>query len=296
MADRALARFTSYSRFPVHGWMGVLLIGVFWPLNWLLDGLRTHWGFFPLWAGYCLMVDGLNVYRRGTSLLARDRGMYLGLFVISAPIWWVFEAVNLRTQNWYYLGREFFTNLEYALLATLSFSTVVPAVLGTAELVAGFDFIQRFRKGVALRPSRRTNLVFLIIGLVMFALMMTWPRIFFPFIWLFVYFLLEPINVWAGNRSLFEWIRQGDWRPVGALCVGVLVCGFFWEMWNFYSFPKWEYDVPLFGFWHIFEMPFFGYFGYLPFALEIFAMFHLVTGLFGKSATDYVTVGLAQER
>ncbi len=36
---------------PVHGWIGVLLVVVFWPLNWFLPGLRTHLLFFPLWLG-----------------------------------------------------------------------------------------------------------------------------------------------------------------------------------------------------------------------------------------------------
>ena len=30
-----------------HGWLGVLLIVVFWPLNWSLPGMRTAYLFFP---------------------------------------------------------------------------------------------------------------------------------------------------------------------------------------------------------------------------------------------------------
>src|SRR5436305_9981309 len=26
--------------------------------------------------------------------------------------------------------------------------------------------------------------------------------------------------------------------------VGSLICGLFWEMWNFYSWPKWVYHTP----------------------------------------------------
>jgi len=39
-------------------------------------------------------------------------------------------------------------------------------------------------------------------------------------------------------------------------------------MWNFYSLPKWKYDVPFVNRFHIFEMPLLGYAGYLPFGLE----------------------------
>ena len=63
-----------------------------------------------------------------------------------------------------------------------------------------------------------------------------------------------------------------------ALCVGALFCGFFWELWNFYSYPKWTYHTPGVGFWYIFEMPLIGDIGYLPFALELYALLHLATG------------------
>ena len=45
---------------------------IFWTLNWGLSGLRTQWAFFPLWLGYCLTIDGLVLWRTGTSLLTRS--------------------------------------------------------------------------------------------------------------------------------------------------------------------------------------------------------------------------------
>ena len=42
-------------------------------------------------------------------------------------------------------------------------------------------------------------------------------------------------------------------------------------------------------FWRIFEMPVLGYLGYLPFALELFGLYHLVTGFFpGMGKSDYL--------
>jgi hypothetical protein len=140
-------------RFPLHGWIGFVLIAVFWPLNWALDGLRTHWGFFPLWLGYALAVDGLVLKRTGTSLAARSWKKYIGIFLISAPAWWLFEVLNWRIANWHYDGREFFTNIEYAILATLSFSTVMPAVFGTAELAGSLPFIRNVKSGPIFSPS-----------------------------------------------------------------------------------------------------------------------------------------------
>ena len=92
--------------FPLHGWLGLSLIIIFWALNWTLTGPRTHWAFFPLWLGYCLAIDGLVYWRTGISLFTRSPRRYVGLFLVSAPVWWLFELFNLRTQNWVYIGAE----------------------------------------------------------------------------------------------------------------------------------------------------------------------------------------------
>lgn len=283
---------SSKLRFPRQGWVGLLLIVGFWPLNWFLAGPRTHWGFFGLWLGYCLFVDGLVLKHTGTSLFTRNWQKYVGLFLVSAPVWWLFELVNWRVQNWYYDGKELFTDFEYGLLASIAFSTVIPAVFGTVELVASFRWLQKISSGPKISPTRKITQTFFVAGWVMLTLMLIWPRYFFPFIWMSVYFIMEPINVWLGHRNLSQQTQSGDWRPVIALWVGVLITAFFWEFWNFYSYPKWIYTVPKFAdFWHIFEMPLLGYGGYLPFALELYALYHLIVGLLGNKDSTYVHVG-----
>jgi len=37
-------------------------------------------------------------------------------------------------------------------------------------------------------------------------------------------------------------------------------------------------------------MPSLGYGGYLPFALELYALYHLLVGLFGDKTSDFVRV------
>ena len=271
---------TALSRyFPLWGRVGVVLIAVSWVLNWSLDGLRTHLLFFPLWLGYSLAVDGLVFRRSGTSLIARSGRSYVLLFVVSAPAWWLFELINLRTMNWFYLGRERFTPFGYFLLSTFSFSTVMPAVFGTAELVGTFTWVARLRPGLRTRPTPTVLAVMWIAGACMLALLLAWPRYFFPFVWGSVYCLVAPVNYVLGRPTLLHHTARGDWRPIVSLCLGALICGFFWEMWNFYSYPKWVYYVPFFDRFRVFEMPLAGYIGYLPFSLELFALFHLLQGL-----------------
>jgi hypothetical protein len=275
---------TALRRWPLRGWLGLALVAVFWTLNWTLEGPRTHWGFFPLWLGYALTVDSLVLLRRGGSMFSRSPGGYALLFVISIPAWWLFELLNRRTGNWSYEGRSLFTSLQYALYASLSFSTVMPAVFGTAELMGTFRWIGRFGDGPRIPPSRTVLTSMCVAGCAMLALLLIWPRYFFPFLWGSAYLIVEPLNIWMGNRSLLDDLSHGDWRPVAALSAGCLVCGFFWEMWNYLSFPRWTYTVPFVGFWKVFEMPLLGYLGYLPFSLELYAIYNLVTGIFDRDS------------
>ena len=156
--------------------LGVLLVALFWPLNWLLE--ETHALFFPLWLGYVLSVDGFVRLRTGTSLLARHPRLFIALFPLSVPGWWLFEAFNERLGNWEYLGAERFSDLEYFLWASLSFSTVIPAVFESAELVRSFRFIEHFARGPVFprggdTPRYRWTLATL--GAAMTAATLIWP-------------------------------------------------------------------------------------------------------------------------
>jgi len=79
-----------------------------------------------------------------------------------------------------------------------------------------------------------------------------------------------------------------DWRFFVLPLAGIW-CGFFWEMWNFYALPKWYYTVPYIGFWKVFEMPLLGYSGYLPFALELFALYQFFL-LVTRQKQDYLAI------
>ena len=186
----AIAKHRAHKKpgFPPHSWVGLSLVVIFWALNWTLPGTRTHWGFFPMWLGYCLTIDGLVFWRTRTSLLTRSWRKYIGLFLVSAPVWWLFELLNLRTQNWTYPGAETFTPLQYVFWTTLSFTTVIPAVFGSAELIASFDFLKRLKPGPVIATDKRTTTAFFILGWVMLASMLIWPKVFFPFLWLSIYF------------------------------------------------------------------------------------------------------------
>jgi hypothetical protein len=282
---------------PVRGWVGITLVAVCWPLNWVLPGVRTSYFFFPLWLGYILIVDALVQRRAGNSFWSRSRKNFVLLFFISAPVWWLFELINLRTANWEYLGREAVNPFEFNVLATISFSIVVPAVFETADLMRSCRWVDRFASGPCIPVTRGVFVGLFVVGLVMLSAMLVWPKVFYPCAWISLVLIVEPINYCSGRPYFLRELRIGDWRTVVSLAVGALVCGFFWEMWNYYSFPKWSYHVPGLGFLKIFEMPLLGYGGYIPFALELYALKNFVwpngprLGDWKASDTDALQLG-----
>jgi hypothetical protein len=261
-----------------HGWIGLALVALCWPANWFLPGLRTHVLFAPLWLGFTLAVDAWVLRRTGTSIYWRSRKTFALLFLVSAPAWWLFELFNLRTGNWIYVGREYFSDAAYFVLASVSFSTVIPAVFEVTELVSSWAWVSRIRLGATIAPSRRLRTLLVAFGILSAVLVGIWPGYFYPLVWGIVFFLVEPLNQSLGRPSIFRHLESGDARPVVSLALGALLCGFFWEFWNYHSYPQWTYHTPGVNFLHVFEMPLLGYIGYLPFGLELYVIAGLVLG------------------
>jgi hypothetical protein len=271
------------ARYPAYGWLGLLLISICWPVNWTVKGATTFL-FFPLWLGYVLVVDALVAMRTGSSIWTRSRKDFVLLFVASSPVWWLFEIINQRTANWEYLGTTHLTMVEYYLLCTISFSTVMPAIFETAELTSTLKWIERFAHGPPIRQTATLEAGIFLGGIAMLMLVLAWPKYCYPFVWTSLVLILDPVNRWLGREHFLDYLERGDWRPIVSLSIGALICGFFWEMWNYYSWPKWVYHTPGTQFLHIFEMPLFGYAGYVPFSLELFELKNILWRKVPRSA------------
>jgi hypothetical protein len=84
------------------------------------------------------------------------------------------------------------------------------------------------------------------------------------------------------ERHIFSQMGAGDWSVAVAAVLAALVCGGFWEMWNYFSLAKWKYSVPLVHGFPVFEMPLLGYAGYFPFGLECLVIGWMLDQLFRK--------------
>lgn len=267
--------------------VGGALLATSWAASWFgPTPIRQH-AFFPLWLGAILVMNGLAEHRDGSSLLTRDPRALAGLFMVSIPMWWLFEAFNARLGNWHYLLQEPVGTIEYHLRATIAFSTVTPAIFSAAALWGGTGFVRRCETGPVFAPGQTARWVLCLAGGVMVVLSLLAPRYAFPLVWLGLYFLLDPIDRALGAPALSRGVARGDWSGVVALLLAGITCGLLWEGWNFWSMPKWVYTIPYLDRAHLFEMPLAGYGGYLPFALEIYALVQLANRLLPWFATTW---------
>jgi len=244
---------------------------------WILAWNRFEWfarwqphTFTPLWWGFIVVINALTMRRKGSCMMTRRPGHFLLLFPTSAAFWWFFEFLNRFVQNWYYIGPAF-GPWEYFWYATLPFSTVLPAVLGTREWILTFAWPSEiFGNFFSIKNEygRVPAGAILLTAAVGLAGLGIWPNFLYPLLWVAPLLILVSLQTLWGERHIFAGIAVGDWHILVTCAVAALICGFFWEMWNFFSLAKWEYSIPYVHRYKIFEMPLLGYAGYLPFGIE----------------------------
>jgi hypothetical protein len=275
---------------------GAMVTIAAWVLAWSRAGVLSEYSFFPLWLGYILTVNGICEAAGGTSLLRVMRSRFLWLFAASVPLWWFFEAVNRLLRNWEYLSPHPISELHYVLEASIDFSTVIPAVLSAAYVA--YRVLQRYAPGLAVGRAWRISpaclVLFPVVGLTSFLGFWFTPHETFPLVWIAPMLILEPAAYVAGFPSLLRDAAEGRYSLPMSVTYGTLFTGFFWEMWNYYSLPKWVYHVPYVGFWKIFEMPALGYLGYPFFGLIVFTWTSIV--LAGLVHRDLIAIFGGGER
>ncbi|MCM0755240.1 hypothetical protein M7784_08260 [Desulfovibrio aminophilus] len=228
------------------------------------------WYFSFAWWPAILATQAAVKLKGGRSTLFDDPRLFATLLPLSLTIWLVFEALNFRLGNWSYLNlpRELHWRwLGYA----LSFSSVLPALTTAADLLEHTGLFARSRCKPLVRPDAlRPGL--LAAGTACLVLPLMAPRLFFPLVWGAFVFLLEPWLHRHGGDSLLSDLESGRPRRPLLLLASGLLCGFFWEMWNFRAGARWVYDIPLPAGPKVFEMPLLGFLGFPAFALECFCL------------------------
>lgn len=260
--------------FPWWGWLGIGWTGLWWVVAWTrfpgLAAVQEH-TFTPLWLGYILTVNAATFARTGRCLMLHHPRYFLSLFPLSAASWWVFEYLNRFVQNWYYVGVAELTSIEYFVQAMIPFSTVLPAVIGTVDLLASYPAVGTgmdcFRP-IRLYSTKQISWLFLIVSCLGLFAIGRWPNYLFPLVWVGPLLLVVSLQELVGRPTILSSFAKGEWRGLCISALAALVCGFFWELWNWKSLAHWEYAIPFVHRFQLFEMPLLGYAGYLPFGLE----------------------------
>ena len=275
--------------FPWWGWIGFITGMAAWSVAWTrfswLSAFQSH-TFSPLWFSYILVVNALCIYRTGHSLMTDRPGFFLLLFPVSAAFWWFFEFLNRFVQNWYYVGAQF-SPWAYFWYATLPFSTVLPAVLSTRQFLLGANWIQRGyaqSRPITLSHPLPVAAGMLLLSAAGLAGIGVWPNYLFPFLWVSPLLVITCLQTLMKERHIFSQMAVGDWSGAIASALAAIICGGFWEMWNYFSLAKWEYSIPLVHRFQIFEMPLLGYAGYLPFGIECTVIGNMLERLFPREA------------
>ncbi|MBI4165023.1 MAG: hypothetical protein HY508_04745 [Acidobacteria bacterium] len=256
------------------GWAGLLLIasaeillrrGVYWVAVY----------FTPLaWTGYLLLTDAATRTLRPPSHPGRTPREFFHLAFWSVPLWLVFEAYNLRLQNWTYVGLPANPVLQ-AIGYVWSFATIWPAILGTADFLEALGCFSSLRRPRRIGPSLLWTLI--LTGVLCLVLPVLVPvrlgQYLFGGVWVGFVLVLDPLNYWAKGRSLLGDLEAGRTARINNLLASGMVCGILWEFWNYWAAAKWVYVFPIMQGWKIFEMPLLGYLGFAPFALECFVMY-----------------------
>jgi len=261
--------------FPLHGIFGIILLLL--SEIFLFEKVDPFYSWFYsfAWWSYILTVDAVIYRLKGNSLiLSRTKEFFL-MIPWSIFIWLIFEAANLSLRDWYYI------NLPHSVLErwygySIAYGTVLPGLFETTELLESLGLFKK-SKIKKTEISGGGHSVLILLGALCLLSSPLIPEYFFPFIWLGFIFLLEPFNYRFGGKSLLRDLEEGNPRKLYLLLVAGLICGFLWEFWNFWALSKWVYTVPFFWKGKGFEMPFLGFLGFPPFAVQAYAMYNFLS-------------------
>jgi len=261
--------------FPVHGILGIVALVLSEIFLFRKVEPFYSWFYCFAWWSYILTVDGIIYYLKGDSLIASRTKEFFLMIPWSVFIWLIFEAANLSLKNWYYINLPNSMIERWAGYA-IAYGTVLPGIFETTELLETAGVLKNIKtKRTVFSPGGHG--VFVLLGILCLASSVLIPEYFFPLLWVGFIFLLEPFNYNLRGQSLLRDIEEGKPRRICLLLIAGLICGFLWEFWNFWARSRWIYTVPFFERFKGFEMPFLGFLGFPPFAIEAYVMYNFIS-------------------
>ena len=239
------------------------------------------------WVGYLLVLDGFLTALgrwRGNPQISSLRSRpyrFIAAWLTSVPVWCFFDWVNFHFLDaWRYHGLPPHWWQRYSGYF-VAFAAISPGMFLAAQAYQQLGL--RRLKTTGIRINRSIQVVVCLIG----ACFMLYPLLVRDpvgtlTLWISLMFLLDPINHWLGAPSILGDWRAGRFGRTLALMAGGATCGFLWEFWNYWAATKWTYNLPYLGSlepYRYFEMPWIGFFGFLPFAIECWVVLNTILAM-----------------
>lgn len=245
-----------------------------------LSRRQPFYGWYYHFAWYATLIGldaGLAMRRDRFPLFGRPR-FAISLLGWSVPVWLLFEAVNLRLANWYYVFAA--PDLPLRRVGTvLAFATVFPAIFLAYRWWAETGIGERW-DGPRFEVTPRLRWGLVATGSAFVGLSMWQPRLFFPLVWGALTLLLEPWNyARRPATSLLRDLSGGRYTRLGRLLLAGASVGAVWEVLNAVAQTRWIYTVPGLERLKLFEMPALGYLGFPVFALDCFVIYQALVNL-----------------
>ena len=257
----------------------MVILAVGWTLSWnrfeWFRPFQVQLSYFPMWAGFILIMNALCVKRSGHSPMTDHPWAYAATFPASSLFWWFFEYLNRYVWNWYYEGIAELGAFEYTFYATICFASVLPAVAAVAAWLHTFAiFDDRVYANMAHIDLRRPGWCLFLAATAAIGLtgIVYFPQYAYPFLWISPFMVFVLVQFLLRERSVLDSFVVGDWSFFIRFSIASLICGLCWETWNYYAYAKWIYAVPWVHRFQIWEMPLIGFGGYLPFGIECAAV------------------------
>ena len=241
-----------------------------------LDVAPIRMFFFGIaWWSYILLVDACVWRRLGYPLRNRPKEFWFLAFW-SVPLWNLFELLNFRLQNWFYINVPA-TGPSHSSSTGSRMPLCYRALFETYELLTptgrkrGQGPPLADHPAAACRVRRPSDWDA--------GGPLAWPRRWLSADLGFCGLPRGSVLLLGGHPplSLARTTRTGGSPVFLRLLLAGLICGGLWEFWNFWAYTKWLYTVPHFEDLKWFEMPPLGFVGFPVFALECYVLVNLLT-------------------
>jgi hypothetical protein len=240
--------------------MAIAIVDFFFPIQPI-----ALWYIPIIWYGYIFFIDSVVYKIKKRSLLANYPKEFLFVVLVSLPFWLIFEFYNHFTGSWIYTNYVWYVHI-------VDFTIIMPAIIENFMFINALGIFNRFKS--KLNITKCTAWIIFVFGLISLLIPVLFPTYGYPLMWLCILLTIEPLNLlFLKSGVVYNIVKGRIGFFYSCLTAGILT-GFFWEMWNFFAYPKWTYVIPVLGsFPKLFAMPLPGYLGYLPFALGVLAFY-----------------------